>query len=161
MKLVSLIRVVADSEISVSLILKHIIGHDPELVSFSHPILTACFHKIHLNVILPFPVCWYEDMHGAWPLPHYSRMKCLVSENVEQIFGKFKTSSLRLKLNIWASCCVFLIATYFGQRQQHPLYSYDTTHFDRTSHSSLMMVRPYQVYKADCIFWLKNIYIYI
>ena len=37
-KLVSLICVVVDFEISVSLILKHIIGHDTELVSFSpHP----------------------------------------------------------------------------------------------------------------------------
>lgn len=88
-KLVSLICVVVDCEISVSLILKHIIGHDPEPVSFS-PTLTICFHKIHLNVILKFPVWWYKDVHSAWSLPYYSGMKCLMSENIEQIFTKFR-----------------------------------------------------------------------
>ena len=35
-------------------------------------------------------------------------MKCLMSENIEQIFTKFTTSLLCSKLNIWVSCCICL-----------------------------------------------------
>ena len=51
-----------------------------------------------------------------------------------------------------------LLKCTVNNTQKYPLYSYDTIHFDNTSHTCLMMVQPYQVYKADGTFRLKYIY---